>query len=49
MFEHSRTPQPTADDVEILYQDAQIVVVVKPALMTTLRHREERSNLAGGR
>jgi 23S rRNA pseudouridine1911/1915/1917 synthase len=42
VFEHSRTPQPTAEDVEVLYCDEHLVVVVKPALMTTLRHREER-------
>jgi 23S rRNA pseudouridine1911/1915/1917 synthase len=39
---HSRTPQPTARDVRLLYWDDDVVVVVKPALMTTLRHREER-------
>lgn len=43
VFEHARTPQPTAEDVEILYCDPHVVVVVKPALMTTLRHREERN------
>ena len=43
VFEHARTPQPTAGDVEILYCDPHVVVVVKPALMTTLRHREERN------
>lgn len=40
---HSRTPQPTAEDVELLYWDQDVVVVLKPALMTTLRHREERN------
>lgn len=43
VYEHARTPQPTADDVEILYCDPHVVVAVKPALMTTLRHREERN------
>jgi 23S rRNA pseudouridine1911/1915/1917 synthase len=43
LFDTPRTPQPTAADVELLYCDPQVVVVVKPALMTTLRHREERS------
>jgi 23S rRNA pseudouridine1911/1915/1917 synthase len=43
LFETPRTPQPTAADVELLYCDPQVVVVVKPALMTTLRHREERN------
>lgn len=42
VFETPRTPQPTADDVAILYCDPHVVVVIKPALMTTLRHREER-------
>lgn len=37
-----KTPQPTADDVELLYWDKDLVVVLKPALMTTLRHHEER-------
>jgi 23S rRNA pseudouridine1911/1915/1917 synthase len=43
IFETPRTPQPTAADVEVLYCDPHVVVVVKPALMTTLRHREERN------
>lgn len=42
LFAHPRTPQPTAADVELLHWDDDVVVVVKPALMTTLRHREER-------
>jgi 23S rRNA pseudouridine1911/1915/1917 synthase len=43
VYEHARTPQPTAEDVEIVYCDPHVVVAVKPALMTTLRHREERN------
>ena len=43
LYETPRSPQPTAADVELLYCDPHIVVVVKPALMTTLRHREERN------
>lgn len=43
VFDTPRTPQPTAADVALLYCDPHIVVVVKPALMTTLRHREERN------
>lgn len=43
LFDTPRTPQPTAADVELLYCDPHVVVVVKPALMTTLRHREERN------
>ena len=42
LHEHPRTPQPTAEDVELLYWDADVIVVAKPPLMTTLRHREER-------
>ncbi len=42
VYAHSRTPQPTADDVRIEYFDEDVVVVTKPALMTTVRHREER-------
>ncbi len=42
LLEHSKTPLPTAKDIEILYLDTHIVVAVKPALMTTLRHVEER-------
>jgi 23S rRNA pseudouridine1911/1915/1917 synthase len=34
---------PKADDVRILFQDAHIIVVEKPAGMTTVRHAEERS------
>jgi 23S rRNA pseudouridine1911/1915/1917 synthase len=40
---HPRTPQPTAEDVRIIYWDEDVVVVEKPALMTTLRHAEERN------
>lgn len=43
LFATPRTPQPTDDDVKLLYWDEDLVVVVKPALMTTLRHREERN------
>jgi len=43
LFETPRTPQPTAADVELVYCDPQVVVIVKPALMTTLRHQEERN------
>ncbi|MCA9055752.1 MAG: RluA family pseudouridine synthase [Planctomycetaceae bacterium] len=40
---HAKTPQPTAADVQLLYWDQDVVVVAKPPLMTTLRHREERN------
>lgn len=43
VFEHPRTPQPTAADVKLLYWDEDVAVIVKPALMTTLRHAEERN------
>jgi 23S rRNA pseudouridine1911/1915/1917 synthase len=43
VFEHPKTPQPTEQDVDLLYWDADVIVVVKPALMTTLRHRDERN------
>ncbi len=42
LLEHSKTPLPTADHIEILYLDPHLVVAVKPALMTTLRHAEEK-------
>lgn len=41
-YAHARTPPPTAEDIKILYLDNYVAVVVKPALMTTLRHVEER-------
>lgn len=42
LFPHARAVQPTQSDVDVLYCDRHVVVVVKPALMTTLRHAEER-------
>lgn len=41
-YAHARTPPPQAEDIKILYLDNYIAVVVKPALMTTLRHAEEK-------
>jgi len=38
-----RSAAPRDDDVTIRYQDAHLVVVEKPAGVTTLRHSEERS------
>jgi len=38
----SAAPPPTEDDVKIRYLDQHLVVVEKPAGMTTLRHPEER-------
>lgn len=39
---HAQSAPPREDDVEIRYLDAHVVVVEKPAGMTTLRHREEQ-------
>lgn len=39
---HALAAPPKTDDVRIRYLDAQVVVVEKPAGMTTLRHSEER-------
>lgn len=38
-----QAPPPKVDDVKIRYLDDQVVVVEKPAGMTTLRHAEERN------
>jgi 23S rRNA pseudouridine1911/1915/1917 synthase len=40
---HPAAAPPKEDDVRIRYLDAHLVVVEKPAGMTTLRHPEERS------
>lgn len=40
---HPAAAPPKADDVRIRHLDAHLVVVEKPAGMTTLRHPEERS------
>lgn len=42
LYPHSLAAPPKTDDVRIRYLDAQVVVVEKPAGMTTLRHSEER-------
>lgn len=39
---HKTAPPPSAEDVKIRYLDAHVVVVEKPAGMTTMRHAEER-------
>jgi 23S rRNA pseudouridine1911/1915/1917 synthase len=39
---HPTAPVPKDDDVQVRYLDAHVVVVEKPAGMTTLRHAEER-------
>lgn len=38
---HGQTPPPRAEDVRIHYSDPHVVVVEKPAGMTTMRHSEE--------
>lgn len=39
---HPTTPPPRPEDVRIRYLDAHVVVVEKPAGITTTRHKEER-------
>jgi 23S rRNA pseudouridine1911/1915/1917 synthase len=39
---HPQSPPPREDDIRIHFVDAHVVVVDKPAGMTTLRHSEER-------
>ncbi|MBS0261759.1 MAG: RluA family pseudouridine synthase [Planctomycetes bacterium] len=43
LLEHPAPAPPKEDDVRIRYIDAHLVVVEKPAGMTTLRHPEERN------
>ena len=43
VWQESRLPLPRAEDLLIRYQDKHLVVVEKPAGVTTLRHAEERS------
>jgi 23S rRNA pseudouridine1911/1915/1917 synthase len=42
VFEHAKKSPPTEDDVEVRYLDPHVVVVHKPAMVTTVRHPEER-------
>ena len=42
VFQHPRAPVPTREDVRVRHIDADLIVVEKPAGMTTLRHAEER-------
>src|ERR1700712_3188945 len=42
LFTHPRAAVPTTQDVKIRYIDNDLLVVEKPAGMTTLRHAEER-------
>ena len=41
LLPNSQSAPPRADDVRIVYSDPQVVVVEKPAGMTTMRHSEE--------
>src|SRR5437764_12904297 len=42
LFQHPRAPVPTTKDVRVLHVDSDLIVVDKPAGITTLRHAEER-------
>jgi 23S rRNA pseudouridine1911/1915/1917 synthase len=42
ILQHPATPPPKETDVRVRYLDAHVVVVEKPAGMTTTRHAEER-------
>ena len=41
LFEQSLAPPATAEDVRLAYIDEHLLVIEKPAGVTTLRHREE--------
>ena len=43
VWQEPREAPPSPEDVKILYQDQHLVVVEKPAGVTTCRHAEERS------
>src|SRR5205814_1373158 len=42
LIEHSLPPPPREEDVKIRYLDQHVVVVEKPAGLTSVRHHEER-------
>lgn len=42
LLAHPTAPLPTDDDVKLCYVDSQVVVVEKPAGITSVRHAEER-------
>lgn len=42
LLEHPAAPPPREDDIRIRYLDAHLVVVEKPARMTSVRHAEEQ-------
>lgn len=41
VFEQARAPVPTAADIRVLHVDDDLIVIDKPAGVTTLRHAEE--------
>lgn len=41
VFEQPRPPLPDEEDIRLVYLDADVVVIDKPAGLTTLRHHEE--------
>jgi 23S rRNA pseudouridine1911/1915/1917 synthase len=43
VWQEPRLPLPRAEELQIRYQDKHLVVVEKPAGVTTLRHAEERN------
>lgn len=43
LFTHAKSAVPTASDVKVRFIDRDLIVVEKPAGMTTLRHAEERN------
>lgn len=43
VFEHPRAAVPTERDVPVLHVDADLIVIDKPAGITTLRHADERA------
>lgn len=42
VFEHPKAPVPTERDVRVVHVDADLIVIDKPAGITTLRHVEEQ-------
>src|SRR5213076_20494 len=41
ILDHAAAPPATAADVRLVYVDDHLIVIQKPAGVTTLRHREE--------
>jgi 23S rRNA pseudouridine1911/1915/1917 synthase len=42
VFEQARAPVPTSADIQVLHVDDDLIVIDKPAGVTTLRHSEEQ-------